>query len=113
MSKRFALSLIIDVAMTGLAIAWLFGGSSGAGSVFQVVFWVVQPLALLGVFSIDLSVFEKRSPGELALFYVYGIGMAVLLAWFGHTSMAAVLVVKLLLFSARMEERTDADKTVR
>ena len=112
MSKTFARTLIVDAVMAALAITWLVGGITGAGSVFQVVFWVLQPLAAIGMLTIGDDELNRLrvNPFALGWFYGYSLGIMALLAWFGHPIMAGIVMVKILLLAAVMAKRHIADK---
>lgn len=107
MSKTFALTLVFDAIMAALAITWLVGGITGAGSVFQVVFWVLQPLAIIGLLTIgkDAPSILELKPFALGWAYGYSLCIMALLAWFGHPIMAALVLVKIVLLAAITAKR--------
>lgn len=107
MSKTFAITMLVDAVMAALAIVWLVGGVAGAGNVFQVVFWVLQPLAIIGLFTIGQEALNKLRVNSFSLGWSYGyaIGIMALLAWFGHPIMAAIVLVKIVLLAAITAKR--------
>lgn len=88
-------AIAIDGAMFGLLWAWLWFGIDGAGNVFRVAFWCLMTLALMIGLS-GVAVWKSAAERTKAFRVYHGLTdllLVVALAWFGHTLMAAFMIV--------------------
>lgn len=100
--------------MIGLLLAWKEGGITGAGNIFQVMFWLMYPL-VTSVLFLALGEKIKVPTGHSAARWWYGRALSVTLfcltAWYGHHVMA-VLVLLCMLMADTIRNKTKQHKAL-
>lgn len=92
--RRIAVALAWDAIFCTLLYLWLGRGIDGAGNVYQVAFWVLMPLGVVGLLSAQVRAAQAALPRGfrnwrrcMQLLY-YGV-----LAFHGQTLMAAAQLI--------------------
>ena len=110
-TRFWVVAISVDSVAAVLLYLWLFAGVEGAGSLFQALFWVIVPFAIVFLLGGSKAVENIERPPHFSTYNIAtDLGMVAVLGWFGHPWMAALKFISLMLnesaHAKRKQEQT-------